>query len=93
MELSQTSAAIIPRATILVFTGVLGGSPLNAMASTVAALNASDPMTWLIESACRGSRNNVLAADPYAGRPYGIRKIQSGDRCHTIISSRRLLAA
>jgi hypothetical protein len=52
-----------------------------AAAGTVDALDAADPMTWLVKSVCTDATDRPIVADPYYGCPpgYGIRKIQSGD--------------
>jgi hypothetical protein len=73
------SKALVILAIALV--GFLGGRSQNATASTVAALNPNDPMSWLVKSVCTDAQNQVLAVDPYGGCPAGagIRKIQSGD--------------
>lgn len=53
----------------------------GARAATVAALDASDPMPWLVKSVCTNAQNQPVVADPYGGCPAGdgIRKIQAGD--------------
>ena len=56
-------------------------NPGGAEAASVAQLNASDPMTWLVKSVCVDSQDQAVAADPYGGCPAGaaIRKLRVGD--------------
>ena len=53
----------------------------DAFAASVASLDATNPMTWLVKSVCTNSLDQPVAADPYGGCPFGdgIRKIRSGD--------------
>lgn len=66
---------------MIVMAAMLAVHPQSRAASTVADLNANDPMTWLVKTVCIDAQNHALAADPYGGCPVGagIRKIQSGD--------------
>jgi hypothetical protein len=56
-------------------------SSATSTVQTVAALNANDPMTWLVKSVCVSTGGAVDTADPYGGCPAGdaIRKMQIGD--------------
>lgn len=74
---------------VIIWAVVLGSQSQTVFAgTTVAALNADDPMTWLVKTVCTNRQNHVLTNDPYFGCPEaaGVRKIQPGDplRYHNV---------
>lgn len=69
---NTASASATAAATVTVSTPV---------GPTVALLDSSNPMNWLLKSVCVNSSGNLLTADPYGGCPAGttIRKLQVGE--------------